>query len=246
MKSRASAESRIDLLTHVFPALDAAAISELNELCLETNYEEDALISQEGSYASGVHVVRAGLVKIGKYGQSGTGKRVLRFLGVGELLGLEAVALEHSANIQYAKAIVPSTLIFIERGNLFAFRRDHPEICVDLCRWLAREVVMLEFKLTRDAVESLDRNLALVLIALAHKYGVSTQEGIVIDLLVSRQIIAEMLGVSVESLARSLKRFRDRNFIAASGRRIIIMDIDSLKERARITPFYLSIIENTL
>jgi len=105
---------------------------------------------------------------------------------------------------------------------------------------------MLEFKLTRDAVESLDRNLALVLIALAHKYGVSTREGIVIDLLVSRQIIAEMLGVSVESLARSLKRFRDRGFVAASGRRIVIMDLDNLKERARITPFYLSIIENTL
>ena len=246
MKRDVPAESRIDLLTHVFPILDAVAISELNELCLETSYDEGALISQEGSYASGVHVVRAGLVKIGKYGQSGTGKRVFRFLGVGELLGLEAVALEHSANIQYAKAIVPSTLIFIERGNLFAFRKDHPEICVDLCRWLAREVVMLEFKLTRDAVESLDRNLALVLIALAHKYGVSTREGIVIDLLVSRQIIAEMLGVSVESLARSLKRFRDRRFVAASGRRIVIMDLDNLKERARITPFYLSIIENTL
>ena len=246
MNNQVSAGSRIDLLAHVFPMLDSAAISELNEICLETNYDEGALISQEGSYASGVHIVRAGLVKIGKYGQSGTGKRVLRFLGVGELLGLEAVALEHSTRMQYAKAIVPSTLIFVERGNLVAFRRDHPEICVDLCRWLAREVVMLEFKLTRDAVESLDRNLALVLIALAHKYGVSTQEGVVLDLLVSRRVIAEMLGVSVESLARSLRRFRDRKLIAASGRHITIMDFDSLMERARITPFYLSIIENTL
>jgi len=237
---------RIELLSHVFPALDSPAISELSELCIEIAYEEGELVAQEGSYASGMHVVKSGLVKIGKHGERGSGKRVLRFLGVGELFGLEAIALEHATNIQYAKAIMPSSLIFIERRNLVAFRDGHPEICADLCRWLARDVVMLEYKLTRDAVESLDRNLALLLIALAHKYGQKTENVVTVQLPVSRQILSDMLGVSVESLMRSLRRFRDHKLLTTSGRVVSIHDFDSLMSRARITPFYLSIIEETL
>jgi len=240
------ADCRDDLLAHIFPALDAAAIAELCEICLETDYAEGELVAQEGSYASGMHIVRSGLVKIGKHSERGSGKRVFRFLGVGELFGLEAIALVHKTNLQYAKAIMRSSLIFIERRNLVAFREEHPEMCTDFCRWLAREVVMLEFKLTRDAVESLDRNVALLLIALAQKYGKRADEGVIVDLPISRQVLSDMLGVSIESLMRSLKRYRDRNLLTTSGRRMILTDFDSLMDRARITPFYLTIIEETL
>jgi len=237
---------RLQLLANIFPALDATSVSDLDGVCLETHYDEGELVAQEGSYASGMYIVKSGLVKVGMHGRKGGGKRVLRFLSVGELFGLEAVTLGHEANIQYAKAIVPSSLVFIERRNLIGFREEHPEICTDLCRWLAREVVMLEFKLTRDAVESLDRNLALLLLALAQKYGERSDEGIVVHLPVSRQVISDMLGVSVESLMRSLKRFRDRKLLTTSRRRVAISDINALMERARITPFYLSIIAETL
>jgi CRP-like cAMP-binding protein len=237
---------KIGLLSHVFPSLDSEAISKLASLCLEIRHNGQELIAQEETYASGVYVVQSGLVKIGKYGSTGSEKRVLRFLGVGELFGLEAVALNHETHIQYAKTLMDTTLQFIERRNLLAFRREYPELCTDLTRWLAREVAMLELKLTREAVESTDRNLALLIIALAYNYGVGTDGGIVVDLPVPRRTLAEMLGVSVESLMRSLKRFRDRGLISTSGRRMTVTNFDSLKERARITPFYLSIIQETL
>lgn len=105
---------------------------------------------------------------------------------------------------------------------------------------------MLEFKLTRDAVESIDRNLALLLIALANKYGDKKCDGIVLDLPISRQTMAEMLGVSIETLMRALKRFRERHLIATSQSQITLIDTESLKDRAQATPFYLSIIEETL
>lgn len=237
---------RIELLSHVFPSIATDAVADLASMCLEIHHHEQELIAQEESYASGVYIVQSGLVKTGKYGSLGGEKRVLRFLGVGELFGLEAVVLDHATHIQYAKTLIETTLLFIERRNLLAFRTEHPELCTDLTRWLARDVVMLELKLTRDAVESTDRNLALLLIALAHNYGVSTEEGIVLDLPVPRKTMAEMLGVSLESLMRSLKRFRERGLVSTSGRRVTIVDFDSLKEKARITPFYLSIIQDTL
>ncbi len=237
---------KTELLAGVFPALDSEAVDRLASFCLEIHHGAEELIAQEESYASGVYIVRSGLVKIGKYGSSGAEKRVLRFLGVGELFGLEAVVLDHSTHLQYAKTLMETNLLFIERHNLLAFRNRHPELCTDFTRWLARKVVMLELKLTRDAVETTDCNLALLLLALAHNYGQQTDAGVVLDLMIPRRTLAEMLGVSLESLMRALKRFRDRKVIVTSGKRVTIIDLANLKERARITPFYHSIIQEIL
>lgn len=238
-------DARGEILRNVFPSVKHDAIEDLCKLCLEVKHGPDELIAQEGSYASGVYIVKSGLVQIGKYGSRGD-KRVLRFLGVGELFGLESVILEHSANVQFAKTLMATTLVFVERTNLLGFGKQHPELSRDFSRWLAREVVMLEFKLTREAIESLDRNLALILVALAQNYGTRSENGISLDPPVSRQTMAEMLGVSVESVLRSLKRFRERRLIETDGKRILIADLDQLMERAQTTPFYLSIMKETL
>jgi CRP-like cAMP-binding protein len=245
--------SRLDepvdtFLSEVFPALEKGEIEELSRIALRTGYDENELIAQEGSYASGIYIVRSGLVSIGKYSSKGRGKRCLRFLSAGEMFGLEAVFLEREAvNVQFAKTLIESTLVFFERSNILAFSKDHPRIFKDLCRWLSREVIMLEFKLTRETVESQDRNLALLLLALSNKYGVCEQQGTVcLELPIPRQTMAEMLGTSVETLMRGLKRFRELGLLGPEHGQIVIQDSKRLAERARVTDFYLSIIEETL
>jgi CRP-like cAMP-binding protein len=207
-------------LAEVFPSLERDAIADLARIALKTRYDENELIAQEGSYASGIYIIKSGLVSIGKYSSKGRGKRCLRFLAAG--------------------------VVFFERSNILAFSKDYPRIFKDLSRWLAREVIMLEFKLTRETVESLDRNLALLLLALGNKYGIREQDGLHLDLDVPRQTMAEMLGVSVETLMRGLKRFRELGLLGPEHGKIIIQDSVRLAERARVSEFYLSIIEETL
>ena len=248
MKARSGGQETVDaFLTKVFPSLEGKGIEELARIALRTHYGEDELIAQEGSYASGIYIVKSGLVKIGKYSSKGRSKRCLRFLAGGEMFGLEAVFLEREpVNVQFAKTLIESTLVFFERSNILAFTKDHPRIFRDLNRWLSREVIMLEFKLTRETVETLDRNLALLLLALGNKYGVCEQDELHLDLPISRQTMGEMLGVSVETLMRGLKRFRELGFIGPEHGKITILDSERLAERARVSDFYLSIIEETL
>lgn len=234
-------------LAQVFPALSQEEIESLVEIHLQIRFEDAELVAQEGSYASGIYIVRSGLLKIGKYASRGGEKRCLRFLGAGEMFGLETVFLEREpVNVQFAKAILESNLVFFERSNILAFSKEHPRIFVDLCRWLSREVIMLEFKLTREAVESMDRNLALLLISLANKHGEAEDDGIRLELPISRQTMAEMLGVSVETLLRGMKRFRELGLITTSRGAILIQDVGTLTARARVSGFYLSIMEETL
>jgi len=240
-------KERREFLASSFPSLEPEEIDELQQISLEVNYDRGELIAQEGSYAAGVYIVQSGLVSIGKYASKGWEKRTLRFLAIGEMFGLETVFLEREpVNVQFAKALMESSLIFFERSNILAFSKIHPRLFADLCRWLSREVIMLEFKLTREAIESIDRNLALLLIALANKYGKKEGTSLILNLPVTRQTMAEMIGVSIETLMRVFKRFREKGWIETAQSQIIIADLEGLKERARITSFYLSIIEETL
>jgi CRP-like cAMP-binding protein len=106
---------------------------------------------------------------------------------------------------------------------------------------------MLEFKLTRETTESSDRNFALILLALGNKYGDTQPTGItVLQLPLTRQALAELMGISVETLMRLLRRFRERGLINTSRATIEILSKERLEEVARTPDFYLSIIEETL
>ena len=107
---------------------------------------------------------------------------------------------------------------------------------------------MLEFKLTREATESSDRNFALLLLALANKYGQATQDkdAVRLDLPFTRQTLAELLGVSLETLMRLLRRFRERGLIRTHRSYLEIISKERLKEVARTSEFYLTILEETL
>jgi len=245
--SRLELKQRKKFLAHALPSLEGSELEELLRISIRVRFNEGELIVQEGSYAAGIYAVESGLVSIGKYASKGWQKRCLRFLAPGEWFGLEPVFLgREPINAQFAKAIVKTTLIFFERSNILAFSKSHSAIFADLCRWLSREVLMLEFKLTREAVDTIDRNLALLLIALTKKYGEQEGKTVVLDLPVSRQMMAEVLGVSIETLSRVLRQFRERGLIATSRSKIVIKDLESLKEKANARPFYLSIIEETL
>lgn len=234
-------------LTRVFPSLGEKDVVELGRLSFPVQYGEGELVVQEGSYAAGVYIIQTGLLSVGKYASKGKDKRVLRFLGPEELFGVKTVFLEREPiNVRYAQALTDSSLLFFERANILTFSKAHPALYIDLCRWLSREAIMLEFKLTRDAVESVDDNLAFLLIALANKYGDRKRDGVVLDLPMSRQTMAEMLGVSIETLMRALKRFRERRLITTAKHQITLIDMENLQARAQITPFYLSIVEETL
>ncbi|NWG14226.1 MAG: winged helix-turn-helix domain-containing protein, partial [Acidobacteria bacterium] len=59
---------------------------------------------------------------------------------------------------------------------------------------------------------------------LSLKHGVTDARGIIIDLKITHQEIAEMVGTSRETVTRTLARLQKEEIIKVEGRRIILMD----------------------
>lgn len=228
-----------------FADLGDQALQVLNAIANSIEYHEGDLIVQEGAPFSGVFIVYSGLVQIGKY-SSADKQRTLRFLAPGEFFGLEVLFMpHHKVNIQFARALLDTTLIFFREHEFNSFIKTTPQFGATLCRWFAREVAMLEFKLTRDTTEGSLHNVALLLSALERKYGKRLSSSSVIELELSRKLMAEMLGISEDTLNNVLKKLRDRKIVSTSNGKLSILDHEALNELSLANEFYLSILKET-
>jgi len=239
-----------EILSFLSSSLENVPREELKDLkdsIFWVQYSDGDLVAQEGSLSSSIYIIYNGLVKIGKYSKSQQKKRVLRFLGPHEWFGLEVLFMpDQHTNIQFARAVLDSELISIEASKFKEFLDNHPEALNDLCKWFAREVAMLEFKLTRETADGSLQNFAILLLGLEEKYGKKVKGGSKIDLKLPKNTLADLMGVSAETLRRLMKRLKEAGAISTQDHKITIQDQDKLHELAGVQDFYLTILGETL
>jgi CRP/FNR family transcriptional regulator len=93
----------------------------------------------------------------------------------------------------------------------------------------------MEDKLTDASQKSIRERLAVLLLQLANTYGVDGGGHQQIDLILTREEIAGMLGTATESVIRLLSEFKKDGLIELDGKKISIKDKKGL---VRLSDFY--------
>jgi CRP/FNR family transcriptional regulator len=76
--------------------------------------------------------------------------------------------------------------------------------------------------------------MAELLLMLKETYGKPTKKGVLIDLKLSRQEMAEMIGITQETAMRLLSEFKNDGMIEVKERDITILNPKALLETARL------------
>jgi CRP/FNR family transcriptional regulator len=73
--------------------------------------------------------------------------------------------------------------------------------------------------------------LARVLVKFSQQYGVKTDSGVRIDLPVTHQDLANMIGTARETVSRNMARFRQKGYVrdASTGQALELLDLGSLE-----------------
>jgi len=74
------------------------------------------------------------------------------------------------------------------------------------------------------ALKNVPQRLASLLLKLAAEYGQESEAGTVIDLPLTRQELAELIGVSRETTIRELSKFSRAGTLRLDGKKIILLD----------------------
>lgn len=228
---RARAECRKSHCASVFSELTDEEFAELQDLMVPIEYEAGKTIHHEGMLASGVYVICKGRVKYGKSTADRSRSRILRLLGVGDLLGLEALFFQSAYCLSgFAKAMEDTQVVFIEKGKFFEFLERHPRLWRRLCEYLSREILIYQCKLSELAYEPMRVNLARLLLMLAHHCGVRGNDGVEIEF--RRKDLAEFAGTHTDTLNRSLCELKEKGLIDIQHEKIKILDESALKRLA--------------
>ncbi len=214
--------------------LSEASLVELSQSLRAVLYHGGDLIFQEGGPTAGLYLILQGQIVYGKYSGRRKRRRLLKVLGPGDAFGEEMLfATEVCPCAGFARALSDAEVLFWERASFWKTVDSNPIVLKHLTAWLARQIKVFECKLVELAYESLEQNLLRVLFVLMERFGIATEKGVRLELELTRQDFADLLGAHLDTVIHELSRLREQGLLTFEGHRLIIKDPKQLEERAQ-------------
>jgi len=184
------------------------------------------VLFSEGESADTLWAVKDGLVHIIKFGPEGR-EIVLEVIPPGELFGAVA-ALETRSYPATAVAVEASHIWSLSAALARELCQKHPTLRSAILDQVTGRLREAHDRLRSIALERVEQRLARILLALGEKIG--QRRGAVVELNVSRQELADMIGSTVETTIRITSKWQQAGLISSSRHRIALSDPAGLKK----------------
>jgi CRP/FNR family nitrogen fixation transcriptional regulator len=187
-------------------------LNELNLVGLPVGYGRDREIFGEGEGADKVYKVISGAVRVFRILADGR-RQILQFCLPGDVFGIE-VGAEHGAT---AESIGESLILVARRSHVLG---DDASLSPRLWRLAMSDLHRSYDQILNLGRRSASERMASFLAEMADRLG---DEGTV-ELPMSRQDIADYLGLTIETVSRTLTQFRSLGLITIRESRTIVID----------------------
>ena len=213
-------------------------LSEDEKVFLESSmvshvYKKGQIIFRGGMTPSGIYLLTSGKVK--KYTIGDDGKpHIFYICNSGEVLGYHALLGEESYP-DYAETLEDSTLSFIPKDVFLSLLDQSKGLSRKLLKSLSHEFTVFIHSTTVFAQKTVRERLALALLMLKEKYTEKGAQEKPVEITISRDDLANIIGTAKETLVRLLHDFKEEQIIETKGRTIRILHPAKL---VRIANFY--------
>ena len=212
------------------PDAQICAISDHKNLI---SHRRGQILYYEGTKPLGIFCINSGVVKIYKTASNGK-EQIIHLAQKGDFLGYAALLGEENYS-NSSMIIEDAKICFVPKEVFINSLLQNSEFFRRVAKSLSHEIGVMEEKLTNATQKSIRERLAYVLLQLGNSYGVEGGGNQRIDLTLSREEIAGIVGTATESVIRLLSEFKRDNLIELEGKKIIIKDRRGL---ARLSDFY--------
>lgn len=215
-----------------FCQLPGPALQAFVNVKFTTTYPAEAVLYVEGQAARGVYMLCKGRVKLTM--NSAEGKTlIVRISGPGEILGAHA-AISGEPYELTAEALEPCQVDFIRREDFLKLLQEQPTIAIAVMRQLSvsyrracQEIRYLG--LSRSASEK----VAQFLLETASK-GRQTNQGKRFHLGLTHEEISQIVGISRETVTRTMTEFKSKDLIQTQGAIVVIRNESGLRAQAAV------------
>ena len=180
----------------------------------------------EGDEANGFYIILSGKVKVFKLSADGK-EQIFHILETPEPFG-EAAVFAGENYPACAQALVQTQVLFIPSRSFVDLISKEPSLALSMLALLSMRLRKLTTLVENLSLKEVPSRLAAYLLLLNDRNGSKSS----IELDVSKNQMASLLGTIPETLSRILKRMADEELIKADARTISILDKDGLADLA--------------
>jgi CRP/FNR family transcriptional regulator len=199
----------------------------LSQVCKCRSHEKGEVLFSEGEKALGFYVVGSGKVKIYKLSPEGK-ERILHIVQPGMTFA-EAAIFGNGLYPAYAEPLQRSELLFFPKREFLQLLHDHSQIAINMIGGLSRFLRQFATQVEELTFKDVPARLAGYLLDLAG------DEGVRVELPISKSQLASNLGTVSETLSRTLRKLSDDALIQVQGKVIDILDRDRMEDLASST-----------
>ena len=192
----------------------------------EHEYKNGEIIFREDTFPTGIFYIISGKAKKYKVDLDG-GEQIIYVANKGEILGYHAVLSEENYP-DSAAALENSRIAFIPRESFLAAVDRSDILSRRLLKSLSHEFSVMANTLTLATRRPVRQRLALQLVVVREKYKSESSSQEVVEINLSRDDLANLVGTARENVVRILTEFKEEGVIQTRGRKIIVRDLKRL------------------
>jgi CRP-like cAMP-binding protein len=210
----------------LFKGFSDAELKELEPYLAATRVRKKETIFSEGEAPEWFYLVLSGKIKITKLSHDGK-EIILEVISPTDIFGGVAVirGFPYPAN---AVAMEDSEVLRISRKHLMRLVDRFPNLMYCIALQLGDRMKSSYDSLKNIALERVEARIAALLLKLAGKVGVAGKEGTLIDMRLTKQDVADMVGTTVETSIRTFSKFKKQGLVSETGGKFVIRNKDAL------------------
>ncbi len=211
----------------LFKFLDDDQLAEVDGLIMERIYRKGRIILVEGEPGEAVFFLKEGRVKISKQSEDGR-EQILHFIHPGEMFA-EVVLFDGGPYPATAEAVEDSRVGLIRNRDMERITLENPGIALGMLKIMSGRLRMAQKQINELALMDTARRMASTLLFLAHEQGIPCEGGLAIDMSLTNQDLASMIGTSRETVNRILSDMRKQKAVKVDKKQVVITDVKKLK-----------------
>ena len=220
--------------TALFDGLTNSEIKAVVRSSQAAKRADRAFFFLEGDPAERVFVLGDGKIKLSQVTETGQ-QVILGYIAPGKVYGIVAL-LEDVEYPVSAQAVGTCEAYFWTQKDLHRLMTDFPRITFNAMQIMGEQIRQFQGIVTDLATRRVEQRIARAILRLARQSGRKTEVGILIDLPLSRQDLAEMTGTTLYTVSRVFALWEKQGLTQSKRKQIIITNSHGLVTIAEDLP----------
>jgi len=204
----------------ILKGLDPGDCSLFLEQGRPRRFAEGAYLFHQGEPAEIFYIVIEGQVKLTQVTARGH-QVILQIVGPGGGIGI-IVALGEMDYPASAEVLEDCFAYSWDRETTRQIMLEIPQLAVNGLALVSRRFARLQTRYQEVATQRVEQRIALTLLRLVRQFGKREGEGVLIDMALSRQDLAEMTGTNFYNVSRILNKWEQDDIVSLGRKRVVL------------------------